>query len=681
MRWNPTTGHTRNFTGYLLTSMWLVVPLLSGSAGCRTAGPKRPGGTETVHLENFGGYLEFLARQRDREQESKVGAGRSTSKETILEERLKMEVDGYVYHPNFLEFTLGGLFGLLQSEFDDTFGERRETSSDSGTVLEFDLNGHFFRKKAYPGSVFARRYQGIEPRPFLSSLRTTTTNLGLTWQYVDEKMPTNVQFSYTDVDIDPLGSTDEAGGQRKNTLFRFDTQYRFSDHNVLSFLYNRESVEERPFPLDFDTDEITLSHRLDFGDNHQYRLESELNYFDQAGTFNIERLRWREVLRLTHNEKLKSWYVFEAMERTQGSLAGVPPIDETSLYLSGTVEHELYDSLITQLFGFIQTQDFQQGAQIDRASAQLSFDYRKKNRWGKLLANYRVRLQTEDRTGADILGEVVDARHTFRDPEPIVLNELSINTGSIIITTEEKLTVLRPVRDYLVRRVGDQVEIERVPSGHILDGQTVLISYVFDIGGDFSLDTITHNFFLRQDFDFGLSPYYRLRWQDQTLSPAEATGAIAEDITGHVLGLEYRRGSLRLVAELEDYESNIRPFQAIRLTADYTHRFKTGTTGVFKARWSDYDYDPPNERETSFWTLEGRCRHPIMRNMSIEAAVLYRNEEDSLTGSEEGVDFDLSFEWLIRQTELRVTYEYGVLEDAFSDNQHSTLFVQVRRKF
>ena len=152
-------------------------------------------GVRPLQLTDYSGYLEFKNRSREEDQKSKVGAGDTNNKETIFQESLRLDLDGYIYHPNFLEFTAGGLFGLKQSEFDQVFGNREEHSADQGPIYEFDLDGHFFKKKPYPGSVFARRYEAIEPRPFLSSLDTVTTTYGVAWQYVSEKTPTSLLCS------------------------------------------------------------------------------------------------------------------------------------------------------------------------------------------------------------------------------------------------------------------------------------------------------------------------------------------------------------------------------------------------------------------------------------------------------------------------------------------------------
>jgi len=648
-------------------------------AGCQTP-PGETSGVRNLALTDVRGRLEYVARVRDQQQDSKVGAGSTSSKESIFEENIRLETDGSVYHPNFLEFTLAGLFGLQQRDFEETFDGRKRTSGDDGDVTEYDFEGHFLKKKPYPGTVYARQYRSLEPRPFLSSLQTTTTNYGFVWQYIDPKTPTTLQFNHTNVLLEPLDKQEKPGSQ-KNEDLRFETAYKFSDHNVLSLTYDRRSVAEEPFKLAYDSDEVTLAHRLDFGDHNQHRLDSELNMFNQKGTFDIERTRFRELLRLSHSDKLRSWYQFEFLDRTQGSLSGVPPISEQSTYLSGTVEHKLYESLVSQLFAYAQQQDFDSGLNIIRFGMQPNFDYRKKNPWGALLADYNVRIQREDRSGGTLDMEVTDETRTFQDPDPITLDNPNIVLSSIFITAEDRTTAYHEGRDYRLRRVGDGVEIERVPTGHIQDGQAVLVDYVFVLGGDFTVDTITHSFALRQNFTFGLSPYYRLRKQDQTLTPPEATGITPEDITAHTIGTEFKRGPLRLTAEYEDHDSTIIPFKATRLSAEVTHKFDSGGTARLKARWTDMQRSGPQNRDTEFFTAEGRYRQTLAKALTVEGAVLYRARKDTLSGDDKGVDVDLALEWLYRQTEVRVTYELGKFEDDFAKNRTSSLYLQIRRRF
>lgn len=646
--------------------------------GCQSPPSDTPQ-PDRARINRTGGYLEYRARVRDQDQKSKVGTGDTSHKESVVEENLKLEFDGFLYHPNFFDFTLGGLFGLLQQDNEEVLDGRSRTAGEDGTALEFDLTGNFLKKKPYPGTVFARRNRMLQPRPFQSSLESTTTNFGLLWQYVDEKAPTSVQFSDTDILLHPL-SGEEADGRQHNTTFRLETGYRFTEQNALSFVFSHQSVQEEPFAYDYDSDEATLSHLLNFGDADQHRLDSEFNLYDQRGTFETKRARWRETLRLEHSDSLHSWYIAEALKRKQGSLSGVTPIDETSYLASGTLEHKWYESLVSQLYGFGQTQDFATGPKIDRLGGQVSLDYRKKNQWGVLHADYRFRLQQEKRSAGMQSLEMIDERHTFRDPDPITLTGTSIDIGTIRITAEDQVTLYQSGRDYSVDTFADRIEIRRVPTGRITDGQTVLFDYISTLGGSFNLDTATHAFGMRQIFEFGLTPYYRLRRQDQTISPVDATEAVAEDITAHVIGAEYDRMPFRLTAELEDHTSNINPFKAVRLGASFTRKYDFGGTLSLSSRWSDVEQSMP-VREIKFLTLEGRYRHAFTKNLNVEGAVMFRDENDSLGRSNQGVDVDLSLEWTIRQTEVRVTYEWNQFEDNFAENQSTIFFLQVRRRF
>ena len=665
------TGATGVVGGVMIAG--LLAPI-----GCQSAGGRGPA-PRALHLADMQGYLEFVARDRNNTQNSKTGAANRRLDETIIEESIQLETDGYVYHPNFLEFTLGGLFGLFQQRNRDVIDDRDRLFTENGDICEFNFDGHFFKKKPYPGSVYTRRYRSIDPRPFQASLETTTTAYGLNWQYVSAKFPTSLQFSYTNVDLDSL-DPQEADGLQRDAFLRFETGYRISENNELSLKYEHRETKQEPFTLDYDSDDVTLSHDYRFGDRMQYSLESELNYFDQRGTFRILRKRWRETFRVDHTETLRSWFRLELLDRTQSVQPGVPPLEETSYYLSGTLEHELYESLFSEFFAFGQRQEFGSGLEIDRWGAQASFNYRKRNPWGRLVMNYLARFQQEDREGGEQPVQIVDEVRTFNDPDPVVLANETILRNSVRITVEQRTTLYQEGSDYRVVTFPDRIEIERVPTGRIQDGETVLIDYAFVLGSDFDLDTYVQNFGVRQEFDFGLSPYYRLRWQDQDITPEDARGAIAEDITSHLVGAEFERAGLRFLAEYEDFDSNITPFIAVRLGTDYTRRFEFGATGTLKARWTQMEYRQP-DRTRRFFTIEGRWRHAVTQHLTVESALMFRRERDTFGGADEGVDFDLSLEWMIRQTEVRLTYEYSEFDDDFSDNEYSRLYVQVRRSF
>ncbi|UCE59653.1 MAG: hypothetical protein JSU63_19690 [Phycisphaerales bacterium] len=626
------------------------------------------------------GYLEFVTRHRQHDLEPKTGDDRTGFSETVFEENLALETEGYLYHPGLFDFTLGGLFGLIQHNAENVYGGKRETVSNEGTVQEFNLEGEILKWRRIRGFVRARRDQALEPRAFRTSLETTTTDYGMLWRYVDDKWPTSLQFNYTDVRLDPLGDLEEKH-RRTNTDLIFQTDYRFTRKSVLSLDYKRETVDEEPQERDYDSDEVTLKHRWEFGRREGNSLESDLNYRSQRGFLELERLRWRENLRLQHTDRFRTWYKFEAIDRVRSDLSGPESIGERSYSVSASLEHRLYENLVSQVTGFALTQDFDSGVEIDRLGVQATFNYRRSNPWGILLGDYSFHVNTEDRAGANLAAERLDQEHIFNEPNPVILTGPRVDPGSIVIRDESRVTVYREGSDYRVFTIGDRIEIFRVPTGRIIDGQVVLIDYLVEIGGTYTLTTIGQTLSLRQRFDFGLSPYYRLRWQHQRLSPEENSGITPEEISAHLFGLEFRRGLLTLTGEHEIQYSTLTPFDSTRLGLDFNRRFDSGGTGTIRARWVDTRYGSPNKRTSRFFTIEGRYRHAISRNLNFEGAVQYRNEKDSLSGDDDGIDLDLSLDLFVRKTEVRVTYEYGRYNDDFAKSEASALFVQVRRRF
>lgn len=640
-------------------------------------------GIKSFELTDLGGHADFTFRHREREQKSKMGKSKIRTEETILEESISLETEGFVFHPNILEFGLAGLFGLVQEDFREVVDKSKRDTNDDGDLYEYDLHAQLFKKREFPLTVFAQRRRGLVPRPFLPSLETTTTNYGLTWQYVNKKMPTILQFSHTDARLSPLYvAGEEDDGRQKNTELRFETGYNFTDHNTLSFQYEYESVDEKPFDFYYDSDEILLTHRLAFGSEHQHRLRSEFNYLNQRGTVDLERTRWREDLRLKHADTLESQVLFEALNRKRGGRSGEVPIsEECSYYLTGLLRHRLFESQTSQIRLFVRQQEFEPDLDITRWGGNADIQYRKTNPWGVLHADYGFRFERNDHDGETRTNETIDETHSFRDPDPIVLGNRNIDVGSITIRAEDRVTYYHRGLDYSLQTIGNLVEIRRIPGGRIVDGQTVLIDYLFTTGGTYRLDTVNHRAGIRQDFEVGITPYYRFEWQDQSLSPTNATGAIAEDITAHLVGIEYQTPALRIFAEYEDRDSTINPFISTRVGASLAHRFKSGAETNLRARWTETRHGEPNERDIELLTLEGRYRHPITENLSFESTVLYRNGEDSASDDTEGIDVSLALEWFIRETEIRMSIERNEFEDAFTSNDSVAAFVHIRRGF
>lgn len=660
--------------------MYVGTVLLLLLTGCQTSRRHHPS-IRTFALGRRTGYLEFVVRQRQEDRTTKAGSGRTKSEELILEEHLRLETKGYVYHPNLLVFSLGGLFGLQQVDFEESFSGGTIDSSKDGDVLEFDIQGTLFQAKKYPLSLFARRGRSITPRPFQSSIQTTNTSYGLSWQYVSLRTPVRLTFKHSVIEQDPFLTAGEREGREENTILQLDAKYLFSDRNILSFAYNHEELEQRPFPTEYVRDRVTVRHRLEFGGAKRHSFESQVDYERGEGTFDADLIRWTESLSLNHTERLRSWYKTEVFDRDQGSASSANQVSERSFNAEAGLEHRLYESLESRLLGFFWNQDFDPDLSVRRVGLQADFDYRKKNRWGVLRGTYRIRFERRDQSDGQVNFEVVDRPRTFVAFEPLVLQETNITRASVMLLREDRTLLYEEGRDYVVSPVGDRIELERTATGRIEDGETVLISYRFRMVGGFDLDTLNQSFGLRQQFAFGLSPFYRYRQQRQDLSPPGASGITPEDIDAHTFGVEYRKGPLRLKAEHTDHKSNVRPFRASRLRASYTRDFKNRGTLGLGASWADIDQGPPRPRDTRIITAEARYTQPITDRLIVQGGISYGDQTGTATGRDRIFRANLSLDYSIRKTELHVKYEFSTVDDDFIEEDSSALYIRIRRRF
>lgn len=668
----------RTRAGASIGKVCATASLLFAVAACSIP-LRRDEGFGGVEVQRIGGFVELKTRIRDEERRPKDDRETEYEKETIFWENVQLEADGFIYHPNLIEFSASGLFGLVQSSFDTSVGGRQQKNSDNGTTLEYDLSADIIAQSKYPLHLFTRRLQELVPRPFSASQEQTTTESGLIWSYLDEIWPANLQVVTSELDIDPIGDFDRPRNKQTDVV-HLDVGHKFSDRHRIRLDYEHQTVKESPFDINYDIDELRLMDVFEFGANKEHRLETSLSTYDQRGTFELQRRELRGALRLTHSDTLRSWYQVEVSDRTQGGIDGGDVKDRT-YYVEGNVEHRLYESLVTQVGGLYELQDLGDDGEASRYGLYTTLDYRKKNPWGVLAANYTIEQQRSQRNGEDRVILVIDQRRTFVDPDPIVLSDPQIDKDSIVITDLTGLQVYKEDIDYRLFEFADRIEIHRIPTGDIADGEIVLLDYDIRNVNDITIDTLYQRFGIRQIFDFGLTPYYRYEWQDQTVTGRGTALTQADDVSAHIIGVEYLDRSFRAMVEYENRDSTLAPFEAYSASGGYTHRFANGATGSVGAQWKNTTWFDPIDRERTYFAFDSTYRHSITDSLRLESELRYLNEQDTISGDDQGLGFSLSLEWFYRQLEMRLAFDAGRYDSPFAQTDSAMLTVQVKRRF
>ena len=111
-------------------------------------------------LTSFEGEVE-VGLTHEKDQNTHNGRGVKTEDRTAVE-RVRLNTIGYVYHPRFLLFSLGGTLGLLEEDYESSSGLSRRGTRWAD---EYAVRGILLPEHPYNLEVFALR-QGpfIKPR-------------------------------------------------------------------------------------------------------------------------------------------------------------------------------------------------------------------------------------------------------------------------------------------------------------------------------------------------------------------------------------------------------------------------------------------------------------------------------------------------------------------------------------
>ncbi|HVT88470.1 MAG TPA: hypothetical protein VHD56_06425, partial [Tepidisphaeraceae bacterium] len=607
-------------------------------------------------LGNYHGSLELLYRNQNDQIDPKDGSPKSEFNEDRFQETLSLSSNGAIYHPNLVELNLAGSFGLTQDRIDAT----GQSDSQFGTIYDWDASATILRKEIAPLTLYTRRNNQLISRELGPTLESTVTTAGAIWDIRSKSIPTRIEAYHSEQE--QTGPADAGNFNLSQYTVVWHSEAHPTTNQLLSWDYSFNSVDEQTADLasdSFMTHDASLVHSVDFGKDRRSNLTSSLNYFDQSGDFDLQRMRLNERLRVHHSDTFETRYDYSL---DQQSFSGT---DQTTNRATAGFLHKLYKSLTTT--GEIGGQQITRSddANTIEVFADLNFDYRKKVPFGKLSSALGVswdRQENDDRSGTT---QIFDQPLAFADPAPIILPRAGIPPGSVNITDAMGLVVYRPGLDYTLRSFPDHLEIDRIIGGSIANGQTVLVDYQLSPE---AANTVTNNGFnisARYDIDQGalkgLAIYARYRKQDQTIDASSTSLLIPNSFDDTIYGVEYSIWHVIVSAERENYDATISPFDATRFDARYTQRLNPDTTATVNANYTTLNYTDEDNR-IGLWIVSAQLQHNFTRELQGYVTVLYRQEDDDLRGPTRGWEEQVELQWHHRQV-----YVYGMLRNSHVD--------------
>jgi hypothetical protein len=636
----------------------LLVPLLL-SGRPDSAGAQQ---IEVLKLTDVRGFVELGVESR-RELRERDGQDTFDRDDIDLREILNVSTSGYVYHPRFLTFSAGALLDLIQ------VSNRGEVTSDDREQLGGHWNLNFLKEHPWGLTLLGDVRELEIERPFQSSLDVTSRVMGAAFHYRQGPLP--FVFSYKNRDRSGGEDIDESGDE---WAIRADYDLSEDSYGRLEYVTTDEDIRGQ----DIDRQVFFANNRSFFGPARSKRLNTSFRSYRQSDasgdtdlTTAIGLFDWR------HSPTFSTSYGID-FQRTEREVS-----DTDNLNLFASARHRLFESLTSELEAYGRFQDASFGDER-RMGGALREEYTKELAdWGRL----RLMLTPH----AEIVQNRPEGQFGFQNDEavvltgvlPVRLGETNIDVSTIVVTDASRSITYVEDLDYMVLQRGGVVELRRLITGDIADGETVLVDYQFALEGDndirdSGIDAAVSITFIE------VSTFYWQRWQsEKKVLSGEIDGrldTVDRQTWGHRLAFPW----LTTRIEWERDRSEFAPYDAFSLSATLSTPVGWPARGQILGSRRELDYSDTDE-DIVFTTVAAALSLRLTPRTLLDLEGDYVREEWSGRDVQglndlDGYGLRLAVTWQLRRFQLTLGGRYLKLDrEDDQDEEERFAYVRVRR--
>jgi hypothetical protein len=593
---------------------------------------------------------------------------------------------GTLFGERVAQFDVGARWGLTQEHYYERRPGSNLTEDPDGNLLEYDFSVNLLPAGKISALLFGSQLDDRIPRPFLPSLDRTRERYGATLLFNDATLPMRLTFEHLFDDI--TSDQDRLDNERFfDDRFDYEATWQINDHHALRLEYQYDDSSERYSGLrtSFDTrrNYFTLDHTLDFGSDYQHSLDTLVRLQNEAGNLAQDIAEVSPRLRLQHTPSLATTYAAQYLEDNFENVHTRQWRGEVGLI------HQLGDTLTSTFDLFGLKQDFEDlaarnaGTDVTDWGGVTNFALAKDNALGRFTGNFaythnRVH-SSGDRRDAVVVAESV----TFRDPLPAYLAHDDVVNWSIVVTDPSRTRIYVSGRDYVIVRRGRLTALVRVPSGHILDGGTVLVTYRYRGFDSYELSRDRMDWRLQQDFKNGLTLYYAAALQDEDLTHERFQPFEDRNIDRQRIGAQFRRPRWSVGSEFEYNDGTIEQFNAMHFNGDAVAYEDARQQLSGRARLSRFwfdDVDGSPAHNTTLLDTGVSYTYLLAPDLEASGTALYRFESDSIFGRTNGVDLSANVAYTLGLISLLLEVEYDVLDLPESSDNTFAVWLKLRRE-
>ena len=517
-----------------------------------------------------------LSLEYQEKDENRSGPGvdpRSEQTDTFWQ-RLELRGEGWLYHPDLLQLS----FGL------DPQWKQQKTSAndmffrdDDANFLGYFLDAHVLRQKMHSFKVFLRQSRN-EFNSTLSPDNVTETDIARTvWLVNSERLPTTVTLERNSTRFENFFST-----QDNSDIVRLESRYTSARHqfNLLSeYVDQLRQIDTR----EFNVDRLLMNVNSNYAFSERARLTSTIFSLDsESEASDSKSLLWSERLMLQHRPNLRSEYTARFDSRENESF------NSDARFLSGALEHQLYENLTTRFELYSSNDKFDDG-EIDIGEAGLDFRYIRRIPAGMLTITNGYAYRVEDNNIDADSSQVLNEAHTLAGSTPEFLARANVDLSSVIVTDTTEATTYIEGIDYVLTVVGESVAIERGLFGGIADGETVLVDYVFATQAPFEADRRSARFGVNVDLWRALRLHYNFSRVKEDLISGTRPSDLSNDRIQRA-GASLRWGWSTTTADYELRDTVRTPLTRKRIQQAFAFRGPRAMSFGASASYADTDF-------------------------------------------------------------------------------------------
>ena len=446
--------------------------------------------TAPFRMTDIDGYLSMQYMG----DEQKSGSANTTNSSSTWREELFINTHSYFYHPNLLKMDLGGGPVWVQNQV-----ESAGTGTKENATL-YNLSGRlmFLEQKPLSLTVY---YDHLNPTFSTSigqSFIQTNTKYGSTLTLRDPWAPFLFTLDNSRQLTNGEGQSWVTNDEVKQTTARMYRSNNTGGHAQLVLQATQQnSTSGNPAlsitPTTVDSENATVDTRFLFGDNKQITntntiIVNKQSYVQSGEILEHKDFNFAPYMRWQHSDALSSFYQYNLYNSSdrhidttrQSAKTGINSQFNNGLYMNGDLHGDNNST-----YGFKES--------FYGTNLQMKYSHALGTS-NTLQLGTNVIYDEKDRVASVSLINIFGEQQLLSGTIAVPLSREFIDIGTIQVFNLTRTQLYCPditplpvgctVADYRIIVIGSRTQIQRLATGNILDGQSLLVDYAFQTGGD-----------------------------------------------------------------------------------------------------------------------------------------------------------------------------------------------------